>query len=103
MIKTLLAAATGAALWLSTAASAAPIRTDKGLIEGTVQDGVRAFKGLPFAAAPIGALRWRAPEPVAAWKGVRPATAFAPACPQSQVGNAAMDSPHCRPTKTAST
>ncbi len=72
---------------------AAPVRTDAGSVEGVLQDSVRAFKGIPFAAPPVGDLRWRAPQPVKRWSGVRPATAFAPACPQIQTGNAAMGFP----------
>ncbi len=69
------------------------MQTDKGLVEGSIQDGVTVFEGVPFAAPPVGALRWRPPQPAAAWSGVRAATAFAPACPQSQVANAAMGFP----------
>src|ERR1019366_7660644 len=42
--------------------------------------GVRAFKGIPFAAPPVGDLRWRAPQPAARWDGVRKAEQFAPNC-----------------------
>jgi para-nitrobenzyl esterase len=66
------------------------VRTDKGVVEGVVQEGVEAFKGVPFAAAPVGDLRWRAPQPSAAWEGVRATKDYAPACPQSQAGGAAM-------------
>ena len=44
--------------------------------------GGHAWLGLPFAQPPSGALRWRAPQPLAAWDGVRDALAFAPPCPQ---------------------
>jgi para-nitrobenzyl esterase len=49
-----------------------------GLISGTVnKDGdIQIFKGIPFAAPPVGNLRWQAPKPVAAWKGVRKCDAF---------------------------
>ena len=40
--------------------------------------GVRVYKGIPYAAPPLGRLRWRPPEPVAAWAGVRPSNAFGP-------------------------
>ena len=40
--------------------------------------GVRVYKGIPFAAAPVGRLRWRPPEPVLPWDGVRPAGEFGP-------------------------
>lgn len=51
-----------------------------GILEGEIdaRTGVRAFKGVPFAAPPVGALRWREPQPVAAWHGIRPAQQFAP-------------------------
>jgi para-nitrobenzyl esterase len=73
---------------LVTAAHAAnPLRvkTDKGVVEGTLTNGqqVRAFKGIPFAATPIGNLRWQPPQPAAKWKGVRAATDFGSHCIQS--------------------
>jgi para-nitrobenzyl esterase len=58
------------------------VRTESGQIKGVVANGVVAFKGIPFAAAPVGDLRWRAPQPAAAWKGVRAADKFAPDCMQ---------------------
>ena len=69
---------------LTTAAHAArpvdplQIKTDKGMVEGTLtnNDQVRAFKGIPFAAPPVGNLRWQPPQPAAKWKGIRPAKDF---------------------------
>jgi para-nitrobenzyl esterase len=56
---------------------------DSGSIQGVAQDdGVTAFKNIPFAASPVGDLRWKAPQPVAAWEGVRDCTQFGPMCPQ---------------------
>jgi para-nitrobenzyl esterase len=54
-----------------------------GTITGTVVNGLSEFKGIPFAAPPVGALRWKAPQPVRPWHGVRQTTAFGAACMQS--------------------
>ena len=74
-------------LWASTASSARASPIDSatvtgGQIQGVVQHGVASFKGIPFAAPPIGKLRWRAPQPIAPWSGIRKADAFAPPCAQ---------------------
>ncbi len=58
------------------------VRIDTGRLQGARADGVTAFKGIPFAAPPVGALRWRAPQPAAAWSGVRDASAYGPDCMQ---------------------
>lgn len=63
-------------------AFSAPVRTESGLVEGVAENGVTVFRGLPYAAAPVGSLRWRAPEPPASWEGVRAAERFSPICPQ---------------------
>ena len=49
-------------------------------VVGTTQQTVRVFKGIPFAAPPLGDNRWRAPQPAAKWDGVRPADAFGAPC-----------------------
>jgi para-nitrobenzyl esterase len=58
------------------------VRIDSGLLAGTAsgQPTVRVFKGIPFAAPPVGELRWKAPQPVAKWDGVRKADAFGAPC-----------------------
>jgi para-nitrobenzyl esterase len=53
-----------------------------GRLQGVVMEGIASFKGVPFAAPPTGENRWRSPQPVVPWTGVRKATAFAPACMQ---------------------
>jgi para-nitrobenzyl esterase len=59
------------------------VRTQSGLIAGEAgADGVISFKGVPYAQPPLAALRWRAPQPVTPWNGVRSATSFGPACIQ---------------------
>jgi len=56
----------------------APVRVEQGLVQGIYEDGLTVYKGIPFAAPPVGELRWRAPQPAAKWEGVRQATQFAP-------------------------
>jgi para-nitrobenzyl esterase len=53
-----------------------------GRVSGVVTIGIAAFKGIPFAAPPVGLLRWKAPQPVGKWTGVKAATTFAPSCVQ---------------------
>ena len=71
------------ALFGLTPASNDAIKVDGGLISGTMTDSVRSFKGVPFAAPPVGELRWKPPQPVVAWDGVRECNAFGPQCPQA--------------------
>lgn len=56
--------------------------TRSGKIAGTVKDNISIFKGIPYAAPPVGSRRWRAPEPADSWRDVKQTVAFAPACPQ---------------------
>jgi para-nitrobenzyl esterase len=58
------------------------VATESGRLEGAVDGGVASWKGIPFAAPPVGPLRWRAPQPVATWDGVRPAKAYGSDCMQ---------------------
>jgi para-nitrobenzyl esterase len=60
------------------------IKTKSGKVEGTVENGIRAFKGIPFATPPVGDLRWKAPQPVKPWDGVLKADKFAPGSVQNQ-------------------
>jgi para-nitrobenzyl esterase len=53
-----------------------------GRVSGVVTDGIGAFKGIPFAAPPVGELRWKAPQPVSRWTGVKAATTFGASCVQ---------------------
>src|ERR1700691_3459886 len=65
---------------LSDARADLQVRVDSGVVEGVGVAGtsIRAFKGIPFAAPPLGDLRWREPQPVAPWDGVRKADGFGP-------------------------
>ncbi len=56
---------------------------ETGHLDGDIQDGLRVFEGIPYAAPPVGELRWRAPKPPLPWTGVRQAKGFGPACPQA--------------------
>lgn len=69
-----------------------PVRTDHGLVTGAagVMPGVRVFKGIPFAAPPVGDRRWRPPQPAAPWDGVRAATKFSDNCMQRSAGGGAF-------------
>jgi para-nitrobenzyl esterase len=60
------------------------IITEGGKVEGTVENGIKVFKGIPFAAPPVGELRWKAPQPVKPWEGVKKADKFAPGSIQNQ-------------------
>lgn len=71
------------------------ITTQSGKIEGTSEGTLAVFRGIPYAAAPVGALRWKPPVPMRAWSGVRPATSFGAACLQKagRPGTAANGDP----------
>ena len=83
-LKQLLAAvALGAALATSAAAAPAPVRIQTGLVQGVEAKEVTVYKGLPYAAPPVGELRWRAPQAPARWSGVKVADRFGDACMQN--------------------
>jgi para-nitrobenzyl esterase len=62
------------------AASAPVVRTVAGAVEGVAVGSLRVFKGIPYAAPPVGAARWKPPEPAPPWTDIRKATGFGPAC-----------------------
>ncbi|MDI7860535.1 carboxylesterase family protein [Rhizobiaceae bacterium n13] len=68
---------------LAARADPTDVTIDSGAIKGIVEDGVYSFKGIPYAAPPLGILRWRVPQSVVAWEGVRLVDAFGPACMQA--------------------
>lgn len=67
-----------ALITLTAGAQGPRVKTAEGVIEGTYESGIKVFKGVPFAQPPIGELRWKAPQPVKAWSGVRSAKEFGP-------------------------
>ncbi|MFJ6852384.1 carboxylesterase/lipase family protein [Streptomyces sp. NPDC091271] len=69
-------------------ARTAPVAdTRQGRVQGSSVAGADRFAGIPYAAPPVGSLRWKPPAPPAAWNGVRPATAFGSQCPQQTGGS----------------
>jgi para-nitrobenzyl esterase len=69
------------------------VTTRSGKLEGKVEDGLYIFKGIPYAAPPIGNLRWMPPQPVKAWSGVRPAKKYGAIAPQNPMPMAAPGMP----------
>src|SRR5580658_3121263 len=90
---TLIATTLFAAFSMAGAAIDDPVKLDAGMISGatTSSPDVRVFKGVPFAAPPVGDLRWRGPKPAAHWDGVRKAEQFSPTCMQGNGGNASSE------------
>ena len=58
------------------------VKSTGGQLQGVVIDGVSSFKDIPFAAPPVGHLRWAAPQPAKGWTGIKKADAYAPGCMQ---------------------
>lgn len=79
--------ATAAATAVARAAPAPTVvAVESGKLQGEVNNGVLSFKGFPFAAPPVGQLRWRPPQPASHWSGVRQATAYGHDCMQKPFG-----------------
>ena len=74
--------ATAAALAFPLGAHAQLVTVETGKLQGSTADGVQSWKGIPFAAPPVGPLRWRAPQPAAKWTGTRDASAYRNDCMQ---------------------
>ncbi|MGE0132962.1 MAG: carboxylesterase/lipase family protein [Blastocatellales bacterium] len=66
--------------------ASAVVKVDSGQLQGVEADGVTSFKGIPFAAPPVGELRWRPPQPTPKWTGVRQAAEFGRNCMQRAFG-----------------
>ena len=76
----------------ASAAIPEPVRTETGLVTSVAGSfpEVRVFKGLPFAAPPVGRLRWQPPQPPSSWEGVRAADKFSANCMQRAPGGGAF-------------
>ena len=66
------------------------VRTDAGVVRGVSGWATQAFLGIPFAAPPVGAARWRAPQPVTPWAGARDATRLALPCATEGFGDGVL-------------
>lgn len=62
-------------------------KLDTGIVQGDAVGDLAVYRGIPYATPPVGNLRWRAPQPLASWTGVRPATSIGAACPQPHVSD----------------
>ncbi len=91
MKRLMMAAAILCAATMADAQLVEPIRIESGLVSGAAGNdaSVHVFKGIPFAAPPVGPLRWKAPQPPAKWDMVRAAVAFGPRCMQGGGGGRA--------------
>ena len=85
-MKTVLLAFVFVAVCCSSWAAAPTAKVEQGVLQGKTEDGLKVYRGVPFAAPPVGELRWRAPQPAQHWDGVRKADAFAPQCLQTIPG-----------------
>lgn len=63
------------------------VQIDTGVLRGAFEHNMQAFKGIPYAAPPVGDLRWRPPQPAKPWVGTRDASKFGDVCPQPYVKN----------------
>ena len=73
--------------WNVFAAERPVVQLQSGSVQGATEYNMQVFKGIPYAAPPLGDLRWRPPQPVAKWAGTLDASQFGPACPQPYVKN----------------
>jgi para-nitrobenzyl esterase len=80
-------------------AGAETVRVEGGDVSGSVDRGIRVFKGIPYAAPPSGPRRWKPPQPLMPWTGVRDATQFGAECPQAPYLNSSI---YVRPTQPQS-
>src|SRR5271169_1439731 len=69
--------------------------TQSGQVQGAIEGDFRAFREIPFAAPPVGNLRWRPPTSPASWQGIRSATNFGNKCPQTDFNNGVQGDEDC--------
>lgn len=91
------ASALAAVCSIGLAAAPDVVKVDGGSVTGIVTDGVRVFRGIPYAAAPIGDLRWRPPQAPKPWQGERDGSTYGPECPQTQYPDGSVYTRPMRP------
>ncbi len=74
-------------------AASETVKVEGGLLRGSVEDGIRVYRGIPYAAPPIGEFRWRPPQPAPKWDGIRAADQFGRACIQTNAAIASLPAP----------
>jgi para-nitrobenzyl esterase len=77
----------------ASAAEPKAVQVESGLVQGKVEDGLTIYRGIPYAAPPVGDLRWRAPQPALKWEGVRSATEYGRACIQTNAAISNLPAP----------
>ena len=70
-----------------------PVKIESGLLRGTVEDGLTVYRVIPYAAPPVGELRWLPPRPAEKWEGIRAAREFGRACMQTNAAIANLPAP----------
>ncbi len=86
-VKKLVALFLAAITFGVSAAERPVVKVDTGSLQGTIEYGMQVFKNIPYAAAPVGDLRWRPPQPALSWSGMRDASKFGESCPQQYIKN----------------
>jgi para-nitrobenzyl esterase len=85
----------GSAAAPDSGASPTLVQVSNGWLRGTIEGGAVSFRGIPYAAPPVGALRWARPAPPASWTGIRDATAYGAICPQFDSSGASLGEEDC--------
>ena len=86
-MKKLVALFLAAITFVVCAAERPVVKVDTGSLQGTIEYGMQVFKNIPYAAPPVGDLRWRPPQPALSWSGMRDASKFGESCPQQYIKN----------------